>query len=729
MIATKQSAPNPRSQHHNASQPKPLLQAQANPAAPLTSQSDEASPTHQSHDWRPPNGSKSSASVVPKPIPASQVKDSRAFQISQLERRFKVTKQQKDDGAFDLGFSLIPTDPDFPFDLPNGLECVLHLPAAYPVSWHGIDKPSLLVQNKEMGEQWRRSVESGFRRLVDAMGPNGTLLSLLNRLDRELEGLLTEKKPEMVTIVPNKTKGDLAGQNINSRPAPLGQSNKTVADPSTSYTAEQIETAAQHRATEIRQLEARLGRLPGFSKSSDGIAYTIPITPRNIDNLPRSLQVIKKVLLFVPKLYPLHNCRVELQGASNDVRKGVEKVFERKAKWEDGTLVGRTNMLVQNMHLLAMEATELDSHEPTVTSDLRHLSLTDNVSRWEKPVQSDEDRDHIVIIPRPPEWNTQKGDDTSSDSEDFDSDNSGHSSAVDEATDNLSQSTHAAPLTSGPERGISLSFPYLELHSIELLELVSLCIVIKCLRCKTTIDMNSLRDQKPRDDSCKKCASRFTVCFRRELIHHNACKAGYLDLDGCTVLEMLPSTFLPTCSHCSTTHPTPGVVSVRGASTMAICRECHAKMTLKIPETKFLLVSSASRSGDAPPRRKRPKENLGITVGQELPRRGRCQHYGKSYRWFRFSCCERVFACDRCHDEASDHPNEHANRMICGLCSREQNYRPADCGVCKASMIKKAGTGFWEGGTGTRDKVRMSRKGKSTSSINIRAIWKLKANI
>lgn len=46
-----------------------------------------------------------------------------------------------------------------------------------------------------------------------------------------------------------------------------------------------------------------------------------------------------------------------------------------------------------------------------------------------------------------------------------------------------------------------------------------------------------------------------------------------------------------------------------------------------------------------------------------------------------------------------------------GNCSREQNYRPEDCGVCHASLIAKAGTGFWEGGKGTRDKVRMSRKG------------------
>ena len=62
--------------------------------------------------------------------------------------------------------------------------------------------------------------------------------------------------------------------------------------------------------------------------------------------------------------------------------------------------------------------------------------------------------------------------------------------------------------------------------------------------------------------------------------------------------------------------------------------------------------------------------------------------------------------------------------MICGHCSREQNYRPEDCGVCHSSLIKKAGSGFWEGGKGTRDKSRMSRKGKQkTSSFTVSWVW------
>jgi hypothetical protein len=54
----------------------------------------------------------------------------------------------------------------------------------------------------------------------------------------------------------------------------------------------------------------------------------------------------------------------------------------------------------------------------------------------------------------------------------------------------------------------------------------------------------------------------------------------------------------------------------------------------------------------------------------------------------------------RCHDENESHPNEHANRMICGYCSREQNYRPDDCHFCRSSLIARVGHGFWEGGKG-----------------------------
>ena len=50
--------------------------------------------------------------------------------------------------------------------------------------------------------------------------------------------------------------------------------------------------------------------------------------------------------------------------------------------------------------------------------------------------------------------------------------------------------------------------------------------------------------------------------------------------------------------------------------------------------------------------------------------------------------------------------------MICGWCSREQNYAVDACCFCGRSVIGKKGRGFWEGGSGTRDRTLMSRKDK-----------------
>lgn len=55
--------------------------------------------------------------VVPKPVPASQADDPRAYQIAQLHRRHSPKESVLDDGSTSLLFKLTPSDPDFPFDL------------------------------------------------------------------------------------------------------------------------------------------------------------------------------------------------------------------------------------------------------------------------------------------------------------------------------------------------------------------------------------------------------------------------------------------------------------------------------------------------------------------------------------------------------------------------------------------------------------------------------------
>ncbi|KAI9367759.1 hypothetical protein BJX61DRAFT_551090 [Aspergillus egyptiacus] len=661
-----------------------------------------------------------------RPVSHAESSNPREFQINQLRRRFRPTESTDDSGTT-LSFGMAPSDPDFPFEL-DRLNCVLHVPSTYPAR----GRPSLKVTNPEIGAAFQENVSRGFDDVVDSsmrLSGRGTLLNWLNSLDRHLERLLTttERGPTL-KFVPNAGRKDEEASrklvnNMNSLSLSPAAEQKPSARPPPvvetrpAYTAEEKAQAEKRRAVETKQLEARLGRLPLFQKARDGLSFIIPIQPPKPDRLPMPLRPVKTVKLSVPPLYPLEASSIELQGVYGTEARAVQIGFSQWLKNHSQlNLVSQVNYLASNMHNFAKTVVEdrqpqepEQEPEPEPAPQIPEVSQA-GATKNESIV--DEDKPHLHIVQRPPEWSMQ---DNASGSEETES-----SMTEDDYTDD---EEGGAPVPNLPEpttteHGVALSFPFLELYGIELLDLVGLYITVKCDRCKETLDVRNIPQTKdasgtlsPKVEVCGKCSNSMSLGFRRLLMHPNSYRAGYLDLDGCTVVDLLPSGFIPTCAECSTPFPGPGVVAVRGESAMANCRQCHRKMVFKIPEVKFLKVGSAAfTSRDRAPLRRKPKETLGIVAGQELPRRGRCIHYGKSYRWFRFSCCSKVFPCDKCHDAATDHPNEHANRMICGFCSREQIYRPENCGICRSVLIGKAGSGFWEGGKGTRNKVLMSRK-------------------
>ncbi|KAF2837538.1 hypothetical protein M501DRAFT_977802 [Patellaria atrata CBS 101060] len=699
---------------HDASR----LQA-ANP--PQTEQSQSKSRKHQpessdrGHARQYVAPPVDSSRIVQRPVPRGQVEDPWEFQISQIRRRYSP----KDDGTV-FAFRLIPSDPDFPYDI-QALQCVLTVPRNYPKD----EFPSLRVTNKELERGFQINVERGFDAIA-ASSPGATLLQMLNTLDKQLEGILSAQKADTIKLVKHTNK---------ESKAPASASNVTVSEikhtqkkdltvhvtvnPSKSlpsYTTEQRALAEKKRILETRQLEARLGRLPNFFKSSSGMDYTIPVEPRKRQDLTIPLQAVKIIKITVPFDYNLEPCTIEVLGVSREAAEPVETAFkERAQQYSDMSLMAHINYLSQNMHVMSVRTAV---PEQNIVTDMSQFTIEERKEPnlpTNNALEESENRSHVITIPRPPEWTVGK-DDEENDSDEYSSydsdEETGDDTEGEEETVESSEQQGAAAL----ERGVAISFPHLELHGIELLELRSLSITIKCDRCKDIMDVSNIRNNIKgdhsgiREQTCKKCTNPLGIGYRMDMMHANSARAGYLDLDGCTVVDLLPSTFTPTCSECSTPYSDPGVVSVRGESAIAICRECHRKMTFRIPEVKFLRVNTATVRAINTVLRKKVKEKLGITAGEELPKRGRCRHYAKSYRWFRFSCCQKVFPCDRCHDEASDHPNEHANRMICGLCSREQNYRPEDCGICHSALTGKKSTGFWEGGKGTRDKARMSRK-------------------
>ncbi|TPX10272.1 uncharacterized protein E0L32_001469 [Thyridium curvatum] len=643
-----------------------------------------------------------SSRVVPKPVPQTQSKDARTYQLGQIRKRFSPQESTLPNGTTSLVFGLVPSDPDFPFEL-NQLDCELQVPQTYPKA-----APQLRVRNNNIPRGFGINVENGWDKLVQEKR-GASLLALTNALDRNLEAFLSEQKADTVKLTIFKDTRHLdqleetASTVLTAPPvAQAAAAPRRTYVPEESFTREQIAEAKARRAQEVRQIESRMGRVALYQRSSDGIIYTLPLEPKRRSSLPPGLQAVKSFQLIVPLLYPLQEIRILLNDVESEDAELVEELFAKKAnEQKQMTLMSHINYLAQNLHLLAKQVDEARA----IAANIRATALSQEAK---EPVKSEEESSHIKVIPRPPEWAYGGDFDGSSgeDEEDYDSDEDGD----EEGGAAVGGSDGQSALAQGPERGTALSFPSIELHGIELLQVSVLSISVKCQRCKTANEVGGLKPNVEKSESCKKCATAFTVTFRPELVHANSTRAGFIDTSGCTVNDMLPSTFVPTCGKCSTA--SPGLVSVRGETTTNVCRECHARFTFKIPDVRFLVYAPGSGALPPPSSPRRRTEKLGLHVGEPLPDRGACAHYRRSYRWFRFSCCSKVYPCDRCHDAAEGHVVEWANRMICGWCSREQNYSVESCSFCGRSVIGKRGKGYWEGGKGTRDRVLMSRKDK-----------------
>jgi phage FluMu protein Com len=468
--------------------------------------------------------------VVPKPVPERESKDARGYQIEQLRRRFSPKETDLGHGDLSLLFNLAPSDPDFPFDLAH-LECDLRVPEGYPKK-----PPHLQVKNKDIPRGFTINIEKGWDALVQEKR-GATLLSLTNALDRRLESLLSEQKAETVKLTIFKDTRHLDAESVTE---PTAQPAKPVPKPPVSrpyipeesYSKDQIAEAKARRAQDVRQLEARMSRLPVYLKSSDGIIYTLSLEPKRRAGLPVGLQQIQSVQLIIPLLYPLQPLRVLLNDVNSEDAEPIEELFAQKAaEQKQMSLTSHLNYLAQNLLTLAKQAQKplveaAPAPEMPNSADLE-------AGEAEHTSTLDKGKGHVHVIPRPPEWAFDDDTDSSED-DSYDDDDEDGGAAV--------EPDHSGPSlpTQTPERGTAMSFPSIELHGIELLQVSILNLNVKCDRCKTLNEITGLKDNLEKASSCKKCATLFTLRFRQELIHQHSTRAGFIDATGCTVADLLP---------------------------------------------------------------------------------------------------------------------------------------------------------------------------------------------
>ena len=199
-----------------------------------------------------------------KPTSKLQQNDPREFQILQVVKRFSPLRNENPD-ATTLSFSLAPSDPDFPFDLKGGLRCDLTISAGYPQN----GRPTLRITNADMARGFQINVEKGFDSLVAASSQK-SLLALLNDLDKNLETFLTAEKAQTIKIVANAEKTPNAPGLVQEPVKLLSPQSIPIVPILPSWSPQQKADAVTKRQTDVRQLEARMSRVSGFSKSSDG---------------------------------------------------------------------------------------------------------------------------------------------------------------------------------------------------------------------------------------------------------------------------------------------------------------------------------------------------------------------------------------------------------------------------------------------------------------------------
>ena len=478
--------------------------------------------------------------IVPRPVPSAQIQDPRKYQIDQIKRRFSARQNDLRNGTTNLAFRLKPSDPDFPFEL-DFLECELQVPASYPDG-----PPVLRVKNKDIPRGFGVNIERGWERLVQEKH-GATLLALTNALDKDLETFLSERKADTVTLVSFKDTRHLEGAStvlrgqspqpsiVSQSPAPAPRRPYV---PEESFTEDEIANAKARRAQDLRQLEARMGRTPSYQKSADGIVYTIPLEPRRRSELPVGLQSIQLVQVIVPLLYPLQQLRILLNDVESEDAEGIEEAFaSRAAQQRQMSLTSQLNYLSQNLHILAKQAQHSAKRaaaaadvktQPTETNSEQGMSLRSG---------NDSGKNHILVIPRPPEWGyggEQEDSEASDEYSSWDSDESEDGGVV------VSPQNTVSGAAQQVEKGTAISFPSIELHSIELFQVSILSLNVKCERCRTLNDITGLRPEVEKASSCKKCATTFGAKFRQEMVHQGSVRAGFIDLSGCTVADMLP---------------------------------------------------------------------------------------------------------------------------------------------------------------------------------------------
>ena len=274
-----------------------------------------------------------------------------------------------------------------------------------------------------------------------------------------------------------------------------------------------------------------------------------------------------------------------------------------------------------------------------------------------------------------------------------------------------------------------------QLSNISVVQISNIKLLLKCGKCKKVafeskyMKLNKQKNVFYLGTVCPRCQNEIFSIFISDFIHqNNLTNAGVCYISGGVVIDYLPSIYNLECEKCGQSK----TIKLRTGclhSNDSNCRKCNIKLNFVILSSNItnVFISDLKHLSDVKITNFEKfnfaiKDDINldnyvkkfdkiIQEGKELPDFGACKHYRYSLRWFRFSCCNKIFPCDICHDEASDHNNEFAKTILCGFCACEQSSSNKLCQKCGKMFSKSEGAKkFWEGGKGCRDPKFMNAR-------------------
>ncbi|KAL9545680.1 hypothetical protein PS6_008091 [Mucor atramentarius] len=557
------------------------------------------------------------------------------------------------------------------------------------------------------------------------------------------------------------------------------------AAPKRHYSAKELSLADKRRKHEFRQLQTRFcDTFRTVRTTAKETIATLVMIINDTDFTHEQLIGGKDLYIkyHVPALYPLEPCSIEIDNKKLDKTRAswISLGFEQHVANGDYTLFENLNWLNRNIELLlstpptqkTKEQAEADSIAAAQQKDLKPpvkaaqqqpaLSITapEFTPQQPKPSETkkksslfDEANDikkNKVIIVNDPSLVIEQADEEEVEVELAEGEDDYHRHLEEEHQQQQGEKTVVGLSQPVVRRGTEIRLVEPKLENISLFRCALLHIMVRCARCKDTVEVENIKPeqedkqaaaassssskQPPKTErwmSCPTCSSVLGIKFLGELVHQGALSVGLLQLAGCTPYDILPSAYIGTCGSCMADMASTVRLSPHDPPRTLNCFSCHAKMTCGLGDYKFVKIGSeggerlvANEEQVMKLKKKKKSREDPLTIGEPLPDQGTCSHYRKSKRWFRFSCCSKLYPCDICHDGHEDHSYDYAKKHVCGLCSREQTIvsgKPCVCGHEFEKAPQKQA--FWEGGKGVRNKSVMSRKdphkhkglGKTTS--------------